>query len=182
MNIRIKILTFLLDVFLIQGMLASGDTSIEFDEAVFHLNHEKISVRVGHVEGDRVFVSVSIRGENYLVPEKALFNAKEADITSVRIGVLSVNPGQVKRGEIADHGFVVCFRFGGVYEHGKEDEVIDVMQSIRLRFSAAGFSYSELATPKGELSNVWVIRKFEKHSGVSDSWNISRVSSPWDLD
>lgn len=161
-------------VLLASRALASGEVAVVYDELVVSSTH--LGVRILVAEGgkeEKPKVQVSFKGEDLALDDYFLFGAKKIIKPSTRLILQLGGPTQNPADALAEQGFIVSFEFGNAEEPGEKDNPTLVHKVLRLHFSPGGGVWSELAIPKRDFSNEWLIEDRRKLGEPVDATELS---------
>jgi len=157
--------------------MGSGESVLDFEQALFYSIRENIQVKIWHGENGLVEMSVTQNNQSVKVDPVYLFDAKDVDISSVKLIVGPLAPKAFAPGEVTKNGFIVSFEYGGDSAHGSKENSVLVRSVIRIHFSENTVNHSEMAMPLG--GNTWQLFLKAPDKNVKENGIEKSVKCPW---
>ena len=130
------------------------------EKVTFSSPGDQIEVVFSSLRGKELNIRVRIKDLVIDIPKNFMFDAKDILVESIRLRVPnpSPNPSASLWTQAVDDGFFIVFEFGGDYEHGTEENPVEVRKGLMIEFEKGRLVYAAVATPSGDFKNQWKIR------------------------
>ena len=145
-------------IFLMNVSKASNtEARLHCDSITFKGPKKQIEIEFSDLNEKLVKLNVKIKNKTINIPAKFLYGANHIIVESIRLRVLSPNDKPLWK-QAQDKGFCIVLEFGGPYEHGSENNTVDVYQVLFLVFEKGQLVEASISTPLGEYKNEWKIK------------------------